>query len=121
MFGGGGSVGVVADSAAVSGAEFILNLAMRMTDPERRAFREEAERWLEAGREYAATSKAHAERERVLNQRDTDLVAREAAAARRESELAERKVQIRAAAARVEEQRAEIAELKADLRRAWAA
>jgi hypothetical protein len=84
----------MADPSAVAGVELIVNLATRMTDPERRAFREDTERWLAAGKKLQELRKAHDVKERQLRDREADLAAREAAAARRETELAEREVQI---------------------------
>ena len=58
----GGSA-TVPPADAFSGVAFILNLAMRMTDPERRALREDIEKLIEAGRraEHAIAELHHRE------------------------------------------------------------
>jgi len=72
----GGSA-TVPPADAFSGVAFILNLAMRMTDPERRALREDIEKLIEAGRraEHAIAELHH--REQALLHREQQAMKHE--------------------------------------------
>jgi len=107
------------DTAAISGAQMILNVISLLTDRERTA--SDIAAWFEAGKRLEAAHKAHDQRERLLHDREADVIARESAAARREGELAEREVQIRTAAQHLEEQRASLVALKAEVKRGLSA
>ena len=65
----GGSA-TVPPADAFSGVAFILNLAMRMTDPERRALREDIEKLIEAGRraEHAIAELHHREQQAMKHE-----------------------------------------------------
>jgi hypothetical protein len=104
------------DAGAISGAEFILNLAMRMTDPERRAFREEAERWLEASRKYEAARREHDQTAKLLSDREARVTVREQQVAQAESRAEELGLAAADKMAKAEQRWAEFESLRAELK-----
>jgi hypothetical protein len=114
MFGG---LVTVQSADAFGVVDLIVWIASRMTDPERRAFREEAEKWLEAGKKLAIARAEHDEKERLIAEREERV-------AKREQNVAAAEVHAeglgRAAADRMrkaEERMAEWSSLRAELRK----
>jgi hypothetical protein len=107
------------DPGAVSGAQFLLNLANLLVDREATVaqLRELAE---EAKRVEGALAELKKREQQVLH-REREATKHEEALAKREADVTEREQQAQFQLQRAEEQRAEIAALKADLRQAWAA
>jgi hypothetical protein len=92
-----------------------------MTDVEQRAFKEEAERWIEAGKKLAIARAEHDEAARLLRDREERVARREQAVAATEVDTAARAEAAADKLAKAEQRMAEVNELRADLRKAWAA
>jgi hypothetical protein len=76
---------------AFSAAEFVVRIVGRMTDPERRALREDLEKLLEAGRAARhALAELH-EREQAMSHREQQVTAQEQALVKRERRLPKRR------------------------------
>jgi hypothetical protein len=115
-FGSGGSVSApAADAFGI--VDLIVWIAGRMTDVEQRAFKEEAERWIEAGQKLAIARREHDEAARLLAEREERVARREQQVAAAEVDTAARAEAAADKMAKAEQRLAEWSSLRAELRK----